>query len=112
MENKRLYRVVNINPSNVHMMAVTVPEEYKHMTRKEVAEKHPEVINAMKAAVLDQLVKINALPGFGYMHADASTDTDEDWKYKDMHLFSAHEIKFYEEEKEIIQCAYNKISLE
>jgi hypothetical protein len=74
-------------------MAITVPKEYKHMTRKEVAAKHPEVINAMKAAVLDRLIKINAVPGFEYMFEDVLTDTDNDWAYKYMHLFSKEEIE-------------------
>jgi hypothetical protein len=42
----------------------------------------------MKAAVLDPLIKLNAMPGFEYMFEDVLTDTNDDWAYNDMHPFS------------------------
>ncbi len=85
-----LFRWVNVNDSP-HTEAVTVPDAYKHLSRKELAKEHPEVINAMKAATLDHLRSRDMLTDFEYMFADLFTHTDDDWEYSNSRLLTNEE---------------------
>jgi hypothetical protein len=89
-----LFRWVNVDPSQPDLIAVTVPEAYKHLSRKELGEKHPEVVNAMKAATLDLLWERDMLTDFFYLFADLKMkESLGEWEYADLRRFTADEIK-------------------
>ncbi len=85
-----LFRWINVQDSP-YMEAVTVPDEYKHLSRKELAKEHPGVINAMKAATLDHLRSRDMLTDFEYMFADLVTNTDDDWIFSDSRALTKEE---------------------
>lgn len=101
-EPTKLFRWINIDLSGcIDQKAVTVPEEYKHLSRKELAEQHPEVINAMKAATLDDFYNHDLLTDFDYMMADLYPRDNRAWEYANLRLFNDDEIKqFREKEKQ------------